>query len=367
MRAIICGGGTAGHVTPAIAIGEEIMKCEPESDILFIGREGGGENLAITQRGFRLECLKIEGLSRKISINGIKKLFTAAKALIKAGSMIKEFSPDVVVGTGGYVCWPVLRAAQLRGIPTVIHESNATPGLTTRMLASRCKRVLLNFPFGKGDYKRLDNLCVVGNPLPDALTSTTRAHARRRLGLSDGELFILSFGGSGGSKAINDSVISLMKSYSSRTPRIRHTHATGRKYYEETDEAYKGKRDRRGRCTILPYIDDMHLYMRAADILICRCGSMTLSEAACVGAAPILIPSPNVTDNHQYKNARRLVDCGAAIMIEESELNERTLLDAVRYLECNPQARKKMQEKILSFYKADSREKIVNEIRKVIE
>lgn len=367
MRVIICGGGTAGHVTPAIAIAEAILESSPDSQITFVGREGGDENNAIIRRGFTLEPLRIEGLSRKFSVKSFKKMFVVFKALGKAGAIIKKTNPDIVIGTGGYVCWPVLRAAQLMGVPTVIHESNATPGLTTRLLAPRCKRVLLNFPYADGDYRKTKNLCIVGNPLPSELTRISREGARRRLGLSSGDVFILSFGGSGGAGTINEASVSLMKNYSARSPRIKHIHATGKKYYDAIKKAEPGLCAGRNGCRILPYIDDIYAYMKAADIIICRCGAMTLSEAACAGVAPILIPSPNVTDDHQYKNAKRLVDRGAAIMIEERELNERTMLDAVRYLECNPDARRKMRERISEFYKSNCRETIIKEIEKCVK
>lgn len=367
MRAIIAGGGTAGHVTPGISIAEVILSREKDSKILFIGRENGDENGIIKRRGFELKTLKISGFSRKLTPTNLRKAFHAVTALAAAGRIIREFEPDVVIGTGGYVCWPVLKAAQMAKIPTVLHESNVVPGLTTRMLAPKCTRVLLNFPGSEKELKRKDNVAVVGNPLLSGLMHESRDGARRKLGISNGDFFILSFGGSGGAEVLNKHAIALMQNYCLRVGRIRHVHATGKKYYSAIKSAYPSLATGNGGCVIHPFIDDMATYMRAADIVICRCGAMTLSEVAAARTVPILIPSPNVTDDHQYKNGKLFVDRGAALMIEESELNDRTLIDAVRYLENNPHLRMKMQSKLKEFSTENSRELIYDHLCKILQ
>lgn len=366
MRAIIAGGGTTGHITPGISIAETILSHEKESDILFIGREGGDENGIIKQRGFKLKTLKISGFSRKVTAKNVMSAFHAATALSVSRKIIKEFCPDIVIGTGGYVCWPVLKAAQMAKIPTVLHESNVVPGLCTRMLAPRCTRVFLNFPGSEKELKRNDNVAIVGNPILSGLIHETREGARKRLGISGSEFMILSFGGSGGAELINKHAIALMQNYCMRVGRVRHVHATGKKYYTAIKSAYPALISGRCGCIIYPFIEDMATYMRAADIVICRCGAMTLSELASAGTVPILIPSPNVTDNHQYKNGKLFVDRGAALMIEESELNDRTLTDAVRYLENNPQLRRKMRSKLTEFSTDNSRELIYSQLCHII-
>ena len=366
MRAIICGGGTAGHITPGIAIAQIILEKEPGSEILFIGRENGDENEIITRKGFKLKTIEISGLKRSVSVANAKSVLLALKAIQTAKNIIKEFSAEIVIGTGGYVCWPIVRAAQKLGIPNVIHESNTSPGLTARMLAPRCSRVLLNFPNGEHTVKK-NNVKVVGNPLPQEMTSESRDSARKKLGLSKNDFVILSFGGSGGAKEINENSITLMNNYSSKSIGIKHIHATGKKYYNEYKTRYPQFAKGKNGCIIYPFINDMHLYMKSADVVICRCGAMTLSEIATTNAVPILIPSTNVTDNHQYKNARLFTDKGAAIMIEESELCERTLLDAVRYLENSPLIRRKMSDTMRSFSKPESRELIYDELKKLVK
>lgn len=366
MRVILCGGGTAGHVTPALAIAEAIKERERDCDILFVGREGGDENNAVKRYGISIKTVKVSGFRRGVSPKNIKVLFRAVDAFRKARSIIEDFCPDVVIGTGGYVCWPVIRAAQSKKITTLIHESNAFPGLTTRLLAPGCDRVLLNFHGSEAHFRKKDNLSVVGNPLPGALINETRESARKKLGLSQRDFVILSFGGSGGAETVNDNIIKLMKNYSARVPRIKHIHASGKKYFDSIRESQPELVRGRDGCIIYPYIDRMPLYMRSADVVISRCGAMTLSEIAVAGAIPILIPSPNVTDDHQYKNGKLFLDNGAAIMIEESELCERSLLDAVRYLENNPAIRSRMKEKLKGLARENSRELIYGEITQLL-
>lgn len=366
MRAIIAGGGTTGHITPGIAIAETIMSNDKNGEILFIGREGGDENGIIKQRGLKLKTLRICGFSRKLTPNNVKNAFYAMAALTEAGRIIREFKPDIVIGTGGYVCWPVLKAAQAAKIPTVLHESNVVPGLCTRVLAPKCTRVFLNFPGSEKELRRADNVAIVGNPVLSDLLRESRESARRRLGISASEFMILSFGGSGGAEILNKHAIALMQNYCMRVPRVRHFHATGKKYYDAIKRAYPTLTTGKGRCVIYPFIEDMATYMRAADVAICRCGAMTLSELASAGTVPILIPSPNVTDNHQYKNGKLFVDKGAALMIEERELNHRTLIDAVRYLENNPNLRIKMRERLKEFSTANSRELIYRHLCEIL-
>lgn len=366
MKAIICGGGTAGHVTPGIAVAETILMHQPGSDILFIGREGGNENRLVDAHKLKMSTIEIKGFSRKSVVKNFKNAVVAIKALRRSKQIIDEFKPDIVIGTGGYVCWPVLRAAQGRKIPTMIHESNVVPGLTTKLLYSKCYRTLLNFPGSESQFKKKENLIVVGNPILASLKSETRDSARRKLGISKNDFVILSFGGSGGAELLNKNVIDLMMNYSAKRARIKHIHACGKKYYEAIEKVYPTLTAGRSGCKIYAFIDNMPLYLRAADIAICRCGAMTLSEVAASGVVPILIPSPNVTDNHQYKNGRLFSDAGAGIMIEEHDLSERRLLDAVRSLESDKEFYKSTQNALKSFSITNSNELIWREIQKAL-
>jgi UDP-N-acetylglucosamine--N-acetylmuramyl-(pentapeptide) pyrophosphoryl-undecaprenol N-acetylglucosamine transferase len=366
MRIIFCGGGTVGHITPAIAIAEGLLKLNDKTEILFIGRKDGPENRIIEKNGFDLKTVKINGLERKISISNIKNCLTALQSLKSAKKIIKEFAPDAVVGTGGYVTWPVIRAAQKLKIPTLIHESNACPGLVTRLLAPKSTRVLLNLQGSEKEFKNQNNIKIVGNPVRHEFVYLSRNDARKKLGVKENEILISSFGGSGGSEIINKAVIGLMNCHCLKNKNIKHIHSCGNKYYTDIKNKYPNLTSGQNGCIIKSYIDDMPTLMVASDIIISRCGAMTLAELSASGVAGILIPSPNVTNNHQYKNARLIADAGAGILIEEIDLTESSLLETVKLLETDLRMRKNISEKIKSFYVYNSTEEIINEIKKLI-
>ena len=365
MKALLCGGGTAGHVIPAVAIADALVKRDSSTTVKFIGRLGGNECDIIKKRGYSLSEIKIQGLSRKIGIKSLKSIYFAIEALRAARKIIKEFKPDVIIGTGGYVCWPVLSAGKFMHIPTVIHESNATPGLTTRLLASGASSVLLSVKECAQKLPKAKKICVVGTPSLNDFDRYTKSEARKKLGIMQNDFFIVSFGGSGGAEALNSASIALMKSYSARMSGVKHLHATGKSYYEKIKDAeplFAGGKDG---CKIVPYIDNMPEVMKAADIVISRCGAMTLAEICMTGNVGILIPSPNVTDNHQYENAKHLSDMGAAVLIEEKDLSLRHLLDTVGMLHNDTGRMKKMSEISKSLATPGAENLIVDEIYRV--
>lgn len=362
MKILFCGGGTAGHITPAIAIAQQILKKDKTADILFIGRENGDENKMITDAGFSLKTLKIYGLERKITIENLKRILAARKALREAKKIIEDFKPNIVVGTGGYVSWPIVKAAQLLKIPNAIHEANACPGLVSKFLAKGCTDVLLGFEDAKKEFNKSIKTKAVGIPVREGFDPQRRKISRRKLGIPDGAFLISSFGGSGGSAKINETVVALMQSYSSKQKNIYHIHSSGRKYYEAIKNEYPTFISGQNGCKVLPYIEDSATVITASDVVISRCGAITLTEICAAGVAAILIPSPNVTNNHQYKNARLIANGEAAILIEEKDLNERTLTDAVRMICAKEKAREKLREKIRQYYIPKSAEKIVEEL-----
>ena len=367
MRAILTGGGTAGHVSPAIAIAEEILEKEADSEILFVGREGGEENEAIRRAGFRLSTIKIEGLTRRISVQGVKSIFIAIKSLFCAEKIIHEFSPDVVIGTGGYVCWPILKRAQAAGLPTLIHESNAVPGLTTRLLSKKCSKVLLNFPECKAQLGKTENAVIVGNPVAEDFSRISRQSARRQLGIDSKKFLIVSFGGSGGAERLNEIILQVIQSFCLPNDKIAHIHASGRKYFQsmisKAPELEKGKNG----VKILPYITNMPEMLAAADLVIARSGAMTVSEIAAAALPSILIPSPNVSDNHQYKNAKALAERNAALLLEESSLTPESLIFAIRKIEGSRSIRLAMRSAVAALATTDAKSKIYDEIRKAID
>lgn len=363
MRLLLCGGGTAGHITPALAVAEEIKRMSPGAKILFVGREDGKENDAIKKAGINLKTIKIQGLKRTLSAENIIRIRQAIEASRTAEVIIKDFKPDVILGTGGYVCWPIIHAGRKLGIPTAIHESNVSPGLTTKILAAKCDIVFLGNEATADYLPKRAKTVTVGNPILSDFSKTTYKEARRRLKIRDDELFILSFGGSIGADRLNDVVIQTMKSYSETNSKIKHLHATGHRYFEKYN--YAQSIGNSPGCKVVPYIENMPIALRAADIAICRCGAMTLTEISATGVAAILVPSPNVSGNHQYKNAFPLSKSGAALLIEEKTLSTEVLKKAIFELINDKKARKCKAENIKAYFKQDSAKNIAEELFKL--
>lgn len=346
MRAIICGGGTGGHVYPAIAISEVIESAYKDSEVYFVGRLGGKENAAYENTKKELFLLDVSGISRSLSVKNISAIIKAIRARAYSKKILKKIKPDIVIGTGGYVCWPMLSAAIELKIPTLLHESNAYPGMVTRMLAQKCTAVMLNYEAALSYLPKLDNAIITGTPIRSGFDLYTRESARKLLGVKDDEIMILSFGGSLGSSCINDKVIEMMEEFSKHSKNIRHFHASGRNHYEEIKQKHPSLVKGELGCKILPFIDDMPLYMRACDIAITRSGAITLCELASAQIASILIPSPNVSENHQFKNAKTLADMGAAILIEEDALTSDRLIKEVKELINNKQLLNRLKRRI---------------------
>ena len=327
MRIIFSGGGTVGHISPAIAIAEQIAKRFPDTEIIFIGREGGGENDVVRSAGIELRTLRISGFERRITYRNALALKYALTARTEAKKIIKDFGADMVIGTGGYVCWPVLSAAHSLKIFTALHESNAALGLCTRLLSDKVDILLL----GQNVEGEIGKGVFAGNPIREAFYSVSRKEARAKLGIADKETFILSVGGSIGAEKLNDACIGLMRSFSLCTPNIKHVHSCGKRYYDNIVSELPFPLTN-GKCKILPFISDMATHLHAADLVVSRCGAMTLSEIAYCSVPSILIPSPNVTNDHQTKNALHYCKKGASVMIEENELSAARLLSAVSSL-----------------------------------
>ena len=362
MRILLTGGGTAGHINPAIAIAETVKEYDRNCEIMFVGRDGGSENRLVRSSGLKLSTLRIRGIERKLSVENIKSLFLAIKSVSNAKRIIKDFKPDIIIGTGGYVSFPCLRGGIALGIPTVIHESNVLPGLVTRFLAKKCSCVLVNMEGTKRYLPEKAEIHVVGNPLRRGFTEKSRDEARRELGLRKSDFFIISFGGSIGAERLNSTVIEVMKGYCARIPTVKHIHAVGARYYGELERCEPELCRGVNGCKLVGYIDNMPTLLRAADLVISRCGAMTLSEISAVGRAAILVPSPNVADNHQYKNAKYLADGGAAVMIEERLLDAKTLQSEIHSLRTNSERRKSLSQRIKDFGKDNSSELILNVI-----
>ena len=367
MRVILTGGGSAGHVNPALAIANIIKVNDPTSEIIFVGTSKGLENDLVPKAGYELRHVEISGIARSLSLSNIKTAIRVLTSPGKAKKLIKEFSPDIVIGTGGYACWPSLTAAAKMGIPTVLHEANATPGVAVKQLCGKMNIVMTNFKETADKLSGKQRAMHVGMPMRGEFESISKSEARRKLGISDDKLVILSFGGSLGAPMVNRAALEIMQKFSSVKNDVVHFHSSGSREYDNMMREYGEKGI--GNCEnieLAPYIYDMSFKMAAADIVICRAGAMTLAELARMRATAVLIPSPNVTDNHQYKNAKVLADAGAAIIIEEKEFDGNIVSDTVKRLASDEAKRKKMAESIGKFYDMETSKKIFAEINSLV-
>ena len=355
MRVLFCGGGTGGHISPALAMADIIKSNHPGSEIAFVGTKAGIESSLIPEAGYKLYFVNVRGIQRSLTPSNIKSLVLA---------IIKEFKPDIVIGTGGYACWPALKAAASMGVPTMLHESNALPGMAVRRLQNTVDVVMTNFESTRDLLSREANVVNVGNPLRSACNTLTKEEARKRLGIPDSVKFVvLSFGGSLGAEKLNRAAAEMMGNFAAKYDDIRCYHVGGKRQYENAKKwftAYGLERD--PRFVLMEYTGDLPLYMAAADAVVCRGGAMTVTEISKMGKAAVIIPSPNVADDHQYKNAKELADADAAIVFRESELTDTAMADAVNALINDPARRDAMGENIFKFATTDVRERIYFEI-----
>jgi len=362
------GGGTGGHVNPALAIADAIRKNESGSEIIFVGTSHGIENKLVPREGYTLHHVEIQGIKRSLSPANIKTLWLAATSVGKAKKLIKEFKPDVVVGTGGYVSWPVVRAAAEMKIPCALHESNAVPGFAVKMLESSADRLYVNFEETKQYLSHPERALRVGNPMRGELGSVGAEAARQKLGIEGRyRRFILSFGGSMGAERVNDEVLSMMADYGRAHPETLFFHASGAIEYEAAKAKFAQLGlDKCENLQLVEYIYDMPLRLSAADVVISRAGAMTLSELALMRKPCILIPSPNVTNNHQYKNAKVLSDGGAAVLLEEKELGGGVLASAVDSIISDREKMRVMSENMEKFALSDAGQRIYDDIKQLV-
>lgn len=340
MKILFVAGGTGGHINPAIAVATEIKRLYPDCDILFVGTENRMETKIVPAAGFPIKTVEMSGFSRKMTLNGIKDniktAFLTLKASGEAKKIISDFSPDVVVGFGGYVTGPVLRAAVKAGIPTCIHEQNAFPGVANKTLAKMVDRVMLTSPEAEKYMKCKNPPVVTGLPVRRQILQADKDFARAALGVSPNEMLVLSMGGSLGAREINNAVIGMFTALY-KEKNIKFIHAAGQYGSFVWDELKRlgipyGKNTN---IDLREYINDMDVCLPACDLVISRAGASSISEISALGKPSILIPSPNVAENHQFHNANTLAENGGAILIEEKDLTPELLTETVKELKEN--------------------------------
>ncbi len=348
MRVLMTGGGTGGHINPALAIAALIRKKYPDTEFLFVGARGRMEERLVPAAGYTLKTVDVRGFQRKLSLKNVGRNAAAAWCAVTATSackrILKEFQPDIAIGTGGYVSGPILRAAARMGIPVAVHESNAFPGMTVKMLAKYADVIMLCDEAARKYLPAEARVTVTGNPIHQGFQSMDRATARHELGLDDRPL-VLSVGGSLGARRINETMAEVL-ARSHKEGALQHIHATGKQGYAQTVDALAAANvpQHADGIWVRDYIDDMPRCMAAADVVISRCGAMTLTELPVAGKPSILIPSPYVAENHQYHNAMALVNKGAALCIEEKDLTADALWDALQTVLSHPEKQREMAE-----------------------
>jgi len=339
LRAMFAAGGTGGHIYPAVAVAKEFAARHPDAEILFVGSTRGMENQIVPTEGFKLVTLDLTYLPRYPSFEQVKTAFRAAKAIVQAVGLLKRFAPDVVMGTGGYAAGPLMFAAALMGYPTIIHEQNAFPSLTNRLLARFVDRIAVSHESVYAHFPR-QKVHVTGNPLRPAILIADRSEARRSLGIHCKQKVLLVVGGSGGALRLNQTVCDAYGELLSLGVHL--IHVTGKKYYSEVSvraSVFGGKP-----LDVLDYATNMPELLAAADLVISRSGSFT-AELAALGKPSILIPSPIAANDHQLFNARVVESAGGAVVITEDSLSSQALTDAVRRLITNDETLAEMADK----------------------
>ena len=362
MRVLIGTGGTGGHINPALAIAKNIMTRSPGSEILFCGASGGLEEKLVTREGFPLETFEIRGFRRSLNPAGIAYNFgilkKAWRAIAKARNVIERFHPDIAIGCGGYASFPIVYAAQSKGVPTAILEVNALPGITTKVLAHRADAVMISFEETRALVKS-DHVILTGSPVRDDILFTKKEEARRELGL-DARPLIVSVWGSLGAERMNH-IMADFAALEAREDRHYLIHAIGSYGYSWVRDEIREKGvhlEQHPNIDIRDYIYDAARVYAAADVVLCRAGAATLGEMAMMGKPVVIVPSPNVAENHQERNARAIEREGGAIVILERDCTAELLYQTVCELLANPARMQEMARNISRFAVPDAMDKI---------
>lgn len=370
MKVVIAAAGTGGHINPGIAIANKIMEKEPDSKIIFIGTPRGLENDLVPRAGYELKTIDAYGINRKINLDNIKRLYKTTKSVGEAKKILKEFKPDVVIGTGGYICVSVGIAANRLKIPIVLHESNAFPGVAIKLLSKKAKAVLLGFEDAKTRLPKAKNVVVTGTPTKiksSKLTDEEKANLRRALMLKNELPLVLVFGGSQGARSINNAIIGIIENKLNKNYQI--IWAAGKGNFENIKQQLAEKNmdiDNIENAKIMPYIYNMQEVMETSDLVVSRSGAMTITEISNLAKPAIFIPFPFATENHQEYNARVLEKVGAAKIILDKNLNYKNLNDTIELMVENKEQLKEMGKKAGKIANTNVEENIYNEIRNIL-
>lgn len=369
MKVIIAAAGTGGHINPGIAIANKIKEEQPDSTIIFIGTDRGLENDLVPRAGYELKTINAYGINRNISIENIKRLYNTIKSVGEATKIIKDFKPDVIIGTGGYICIAVGRAALKCKVPLILHESNAFPGMAIKLLSKKADKILLGFKEAKDRLPKTDNIVVTGTPTKVKkidMTDNQIKEIRDRLGFKKDLPLILAFGGSQGAKSINNSLIEIINTkINEKYNLIWAAGATGYDEIKEQLEKNEVNINNLENTKVVPYIYNMEEILNAVDLIVCRSGAMTINEISSVGKPAIFIPFPYATENHQEYNAKVLENVNAAKIILDKDLTAKVLNKKIEDIISYPQKMKEMGINANKIALKNIEEKIYKEIKTV--
>ncbi len=369
MKVIIAAAGTGGHINPGLAIANEIKQKEPDSKIIFIGTGRGLENDLVPRAGYELKTIDAYGINRNISIDNLKRLYKTIKSIGEAKKIIEEFKPDIVVGTGGYICVSVGTAAKKCNVPLVLHESNAFPGMAVKVLSKKADVILTGFKEAKQRLPKAKKVVVTGTPTKVQklqITEEQKSEIKTKLGFKDKLPLVFAYGGSQGAKSINESLVKIIKENKNKEYNI--LWATGNSGYEEIKDTFEKEGiniDNMLHAKIVPYIYNMEEILNTADLLVCRSGAMTITEVSNVGKPAIFIPFPFATENHQEYNARVLENVKAAKIILDKDLTAEKLDLEIKNIVKNQKSLEQMGKNAEKVKVLNVQEKIYNEIKAV--
>ena len=372
MRVIFTCGGTAGHVNPALALAGYMREKEPDTAVLFVGTPTGMERELVAKAGYDYAAVEVSSFQRKLNAEGIRHNLHTARVLLRSGrearAILRDFKPDLVVGTGGYASYPMVKAAAKAHIPTAVHESNMVPGLTTKMLEEYANVIMVGFEDCRRHYRHPERIAVTGTPVRGDFFRLSREEARKKLGFDDDAPLVVSFWGSLGASHMNEAMVDFFRREDAEGYPFRHIHAAGRGSWPVMEQKLRELGlPRSPRLDVRQYIYDMDVVMAAADVVLCRAGASTISELTALGKPTVMVPSPYVTNNHQEKNARLLENHGGAVVITEPEATGGALYDAVSAILADSEKRSSMARAMKELGIPDATERIYNTVMALVK
>ncbi len=371
MKAIIAAAGTGGHINPGIAIANEIKRQEPNSKIIFVGTNRGLENDLVPRAGYELKTINAYGFDRKISFDNLKRVLKTIYSIKESKKIISEFKPDIVIGTGGYICIPIALAAKSKKIPIVLHESNAFPGMAVKLLSAKSNSIFVGFEDAKKRLPKAKNVILTGTPTKVKklqINDVKRNEILVKYGLNNNLPIVLAFGGSQGAQSINNSLIEIILQEKNKNYQL--IWAAGPSQYDDMKKVLIDNNkniDNLKNVKIVPYIYNMEEVLNVVDLVVCRSGAMTITEIANVGKPAIFIPYPFATENHQEYNAKVLEQVGAARIILDKNLNSNILNNEICDMVANREKLIEMGNKASIIAVKNVEETIYKEIKNIVD